>query len=200
MKHKGLLIWITVFFLLINTSYFWESELGFFAMLAGILLGISFILLTIQFFVQIYFYIREKFRDKYRLIAGVYIAIVLTLTTFFSSGFINFDRLFHGDDVLVAQREGAANCTTTLKLKENSTFTETVVCFGMWRVEGTYFFKGDTIFFDYKSRNEGRIDHYKFGVVEGQKGEEYKGNLVRYRDDSDTVGFELWIVKNELIK
>jgi hypothetical protein len=33
--------------------------------------------------------------------------------------------------VLIAQMEGAANCTTTLKLKKDNTFVERVICFGI---------------------------------------------------------------------
>src|SRR4051812_30901123 len=137
MKNKGLIVTTIAFFLLINTSYYWKVELGIFAMPASLILLIIFMGLVVSLFWQFYLALLEKFKDKQRLLTLVILTLVLTLTLFKPFGFINFDK-FEGNDILIAKREGAANCMTTFKLKENNKFSERIVCFGMSETSGNY--------------------------------------------------------------
>jgi hypothetical protein len=201
MKHKGLLITTILFFLLINTTYYWEGKLGAFAVLTTLLLIITFLVLTVLLFKQIYISIKEKFIDKQRLILIVILILTLGLTFFFPGGIINFEK-FESNSILIAQREGVANCMTTLRLKANKKFNERNVCFGVNDITGTYYLKEDTIFFDYDSKNRQGKRYYKFAIIKniGTNNTKHKGELVRYIDYSDTTGITLWIIKNELIK
>ena len=124
---------------------------------------------------------------------------VLSLTFFKPFGLIDFDKL-EGSDVLVAKREGAANCMTTLKLKHNFTFSERNVCFGVTETKGTFRVANDTIYFENVQLGRHEDYFYKFAVIKPKKSDNSKilGDLVRYRDLTDTVGHELWITKNEL--
>ncbi len=80
MKVKKLLITTIAFFVLINTRYFWEGNLGIFAIPATLLLfGIYFGLL-IALLRQIYLTIKEKFKDRQRLSIIALLAFILTLT------------------------------------------------------------------------------------------------------------------------
>ncbi len=144
----------------------------------------------------------EKFRNRARLFLIGFMTIILGLSFFYPSGLINFTR-FERPSVFIAQREGAANCMTTLKLIDDKTFTERNVCFGVTETIGTYSIKGDTIFFENIS-SSGRHEnkYYKFAIIKNRenKYKKYFGDLIRYKDYSDTTGVALWIIKNDLTK
>lgn len=197
MKQKGLYIASLIFFLLVNTTYFWESKMGIFAMLTFLLLVIYFLVLSALLFGQLFFTIREKFKNRKRLYVIAFMTFVLGSTLLFPRGLIDFIR-FESNSVLIAQREGAANCMTTIELKENKTFTEKNICFGVTETTGTYRLKSDTIFFENVALGRQESDFYKFAVIKkiGKKSSE----LVRYESYSDTIGIPLFIVKNELNK
>ncbi len=201
MKHQNLYIATIIFFLLVNTAYFWEAQLGEFAMLIFLLLILYFFGLILILLGQTFFAIREKFNDRIRLILIGLMTFVLGSSFFFPRGLINFDKL-ERESVLIANREGAANCMTTLKLRDDNTFSEKNVCFGVTETTGTYFIKGDTIYFDKVSPGRHESEFYRYAIIKKSetKSEMYSGDLIRYRDFSDTSGVSLWIIKNELIK
>ncbi|MES2689259.1 MAG: hypothetical protein V4658_02585, partial [Bacteroidota bacterium] len=119
--------------------------------------------------------------------------IVLFLALYKPYGIINFDEL-EGRDVLIAEREGAANCMTTFKLKEGNKFTERSFCFGPSEIKGHYRWVNDTLFFE--DVEPGLF--YEFALVKRSSLSSF--HLVRYKSMSDTTGHELWITKNELEK
>lgn len=190
-----------IFFLIVNTTYYWEGKLGFFAFPAFLILVIIFFGLGVALIRQIYFLVKEKFTDKKRLINIGLLTLVLTLTFLKPFGLIDFDKL-EGNNVLIAEREGSANCMTTLKLKDNFTFSERSVCFGVTETKGNYHLQNDTIFFETVSVGRHENEFYKFAVVKPSKFENSKiiGDLIRYKNLTDTTGHELWITKNELNK
>lgn len=201
MKQKRLFITTILFFLIVNTNYYWEGKLGFFAFPVDLLLVIVYFVLGFLLLRQLFFAFREKFIDSQRLVIIGILVVVLTMTFLKPNGLINFDKL-QGKDLLVAEREGAANCMTTLKLKENNTFIERSVCFGVMEIKGNYELKGDTIFF----KDTGFVRHengyYKFAVIRKSDTEKtkYLGDIVMYKSYSDTTGRDLWITENKLTK
>jgi len=201
LKNKGLLITTIIFFLLVNTAYYWEGKLGFFVIPALLILGLIYLALGIALIRQIYFWSKEKFKDKTRLINIGVLTAILTLTFLKPSGLIDFDKL-EGENVLVAEREGAADCMTTIKFKDNFTFTERSVCFGITEIRGNYHLQNDTIYFDNVSVGSNEKDFYKFAVIEPSKfnkdGKHF--DLIQYKSLEDTSGHELWITKNDLSK
>ena len=201
MKKKGLIITIILFFLLVNTSYYWESKLGSFAIPASLLLvGVyfGFLILLLR---QIYLAAKEKFKDKQRILIMTLLATVLVVTFFKPDGLISFSR-FEGKDILVAWREGVANCITTFKLKEGRRFIEKRICFGIIEVKGDYTVKNDTIFFENVDPGRGENEFYRFAIIRPSKFNKDKKefDLVRFKDFNDTIGNELWITKNDLFK
>ncbi len=170
-------------------------------MLTFSLLILYFLVLTVILLGQAFFAVREKLRNKNRLILIGLMTVVLALSFLYPSGLINFDKL-ERDSIFIAQREGAANCMTTLKLRDDKTFIERNVCFGVTETTGTYNVKDDTIFFHNVSLGRHESDLYKFAIIKSRetKSEKYLGDLVRYKDHSDTTGIALWIIKNELNK
>jgi hypothetical protein len=201
LKNKGLIITTIIFFLLVNTTYYWQSKLGLLAFPAFLFLVVVFFVLLILLLLQLFLAIKEKFSDRQRLLIIAMLTIVLVLAFFNPAGIIDFER-FEGSDILIAQREGAANCMTTFKLKENNKFTEKSVCFGMTEIKGDYKLKNDTIFFENVELGRDENEFYKFAVIRPSKF--YKDNnhfdLVRFKDLNDTIGRELWITKNDLYK
>ncbi len=164
MKNKGLLITILIFFLIINTNYYWEPKLGLLVIPVYLILAVVYLGLTFSLFSQIYFIVKENFTNKFRLLTTGILTIVLTLTFFKPFGFIDFER-FEGEDILVIQREGVANCMTTLKLKEDFTFKEINVCFGISEVTGNYRIENDTIYFKTKKDGRKEVLNYEFAII-----------------------------------
>src|SRR5690554_1347475 len=105
------------FFLLVNTSDLWTDDLGFYAMIFSIILFLTFIGLTIILVIQLFYAVKERFKKRERNLTTSVLVLVLILPVFMPFGIVNFKK-FESKDILVAQREGVANCTVTLKLKE----------------------------------------------------------------------------------
>ena len=147
MKNRGLIITTIAFFVIVNTSYYWEGKLGLFAFPAFVLLALVYLILAAAFVRQLFFSIKERFKQRSRLINLGLLTAVLLLTFYKPLGLVDFDKL-KGNDVLIAEREGAANCLTTLKLKEDFTFRERIGCFGISEIKGTFKIVNDTIYFD----------------------------------------------------
>jgi hypothetical protein len=201
LRYKGLFITTIVFFLLVNTIYYWEGKLGLFAFPAFLLLAAVYLGLVIALVREVYFLIKEKFTDKERLFQVGLLTIVLALTFYKPYGLIDFDKL-EGGDLLVAERESSANCMTTLQLKDDFTFRERNVCFGVTEIKGKYHLQNDTIYFDNVNLGRQENEFYKFAVIRPTKFSNSKilGDLIRFKGLTDTTGHVLWITKNELNK
>lgn len=198
MKRKGLITTVVIFFLLVNTTYYWEGKLGLFAMPVFLILTVVYFGLVIALIRQLYLSIKERFSNKFRLLNIGFLTAILTLTFFKPFGFIDFDK-FEGENLLIARREGAANCMTTFKLKDDLTFKERNVCFGVTEIKGTYRIYNDTIYFFNVRRAKKEDIKYEFGVIE--KLELYTENphaLKLYKSKNDTIGFKYFITKNDL--
>lgn len=120
--------------------------------------------------------------------------IILTLIFFKPFGVIDFEKL-EGKDLLIAQSEGAANCLLTLKLKDNNTFTEKSVCFGVTKINGNYKIRQDTIFFE--NTNE---SYAEFAVLKNStsKTDSQKLYLVKYENLKDTSRYRLAVIRNKI--
>ena len=199
MKNKILLLTTFILLLIVNTTFFWEGKFGSFAMILSLILVIVYGVLIISLLYQIYLAIREKFNCKQRLISISIVAVVLILIYIRPDGIINFEK-FQGNDLLIAEREGAANCYTSLKLKENKKFIEKSICFGVSEITGKYSIKGDSIFFSDVQLGRDKSEYYQFAVIKQSASENKKiiGELKRFMNYSDTLPHELWITKNEL--
>jgi hypothetical protein len=149
-------------FLTINMSYFWEGEFGIAFLIIIILLFIIYFLLSIEFIRQLYISVKNKFSEKTRNFLLLLMFSCLVLILIKPKGLINFEKILDGEDKVLAQAEGAANCTTTLKLKNNEKFVYESVCFGIDRIKGEYKISNDTIYF----KNSRKSFEYKFGVID----------------------------------
>ena len=148
---------------------------------------------------QLYIAIKEKFKNKHRILTIGILTTVLTLVFLKPHGLINYEK-FEGKELLVARREGSANCMTTFKLIEDNKFIEKSICFGITETTGNYKIANDTLFFENVELGRHENEFYEYAVNRPSKID--KNNLyydlIRYKDFKDTTGHILWIVKNDL--
>ena len=200
-QYKRHIILGSVFFLVIQTTYFWEPWLSFWNMLSFFILVIVFMALAGVFLSHLVMLIKERFRNRHRLIVAAVLFVAVSTTWLKPTGLIDFDR-FTGKDLFIAMREGSANCLTILKLKDNNTFVERRLCFGILEVKGNYTVKGDTILFTNAKPARGNEKYYMYAtIIKKNKSENdyYNsvGDLILYKDKKDTTGHILWITKND---
>ncbi len=198
MKDFWPLITAIAFFIVISTNNFWEGLLGFWTFPAFLLLGIIYLILLIYFIRQFVIAAKEKFADKHRVLILSVLLFVLSIVVIKPYGMINFDNLM-GRDLLIAQQEGAANCTTTIKLKKGGRFLMRYICFGVTDVRGKYSIENDTIYFEYGKNQQQRTKHYEFAVIEEQNNpsDGYIGTISLFINKTDTIGYPLRIIKKE---
>ncbi|MFC3159239.1 hypothetical protein SAMN05443633_103154 [Chryseobacterium arachidis] len=176
----------SILFLLINTSYFWEGELGLFFLIVVITAFVIYFLLFIELIRQLYISIRDKFREKKRNILLLFIPSCLALVAIKPKGLINFEKLLEGEDKIFAQAEGVANCTTTLKFKTDKNFIYESICFGIDRLKGEYTIQNNTVYFNSRKNFE-----YRYGIIDKNK------TMIKlYRNKSDAKPYGIPILKN----
>ena len=163
-------------------------------------LFLVFIILVISFLFQVKKAFEEKFNNRNRRYLITFMLFVLGVTVWRPFGLVDFEK-FEGKDVFVADAEGAANCHSILKLKDNKRFTFTSICFGVNKVKGTYSVTGDTIKFVSFDRKE-QHPKLKFAIVRPTKffNSKIKSDVLMYFDDNDTVKRPLLVTMNEIIK
>ena len=182
-----------------NTSYFWMDKLGLLAIPFSIFLFLLYIFLAVALLYQVYWVINEKLHNRKRNVLVVVMGVALSLVFLWQDGIISFEK-YEDKDLFIAEREGAANCYTTLKLKDNNRFIEKNICFGISEVTGKYSIKGDSIFFSDVQLSRDKDEYYQFAVIKQSAFENKKiiGELKRFMNYNDTLPHELWITKNEL--
>ncbi len=180
---------VLILFLLINTSYYWEGEFGIFALIIFFILFVSFFILSIELIRQIYISTKNRFIEKPRNYLIGFMILCLTLIIIKPTGVINFDKL-EGENLFFAQAEGAANCTSTLKIKKgNNKFIYESICFGIEKTKGTYKIIDRIIYFD-------NYDKRKFNFIYG-KIDKSKGFIALYRSQNDSNPFQIPIIEKQ---
>ena len=178
MIYKKTLILTIVFLALISTSDLWSSNLGIFAMLSLLALGILFVVLFVMFGYHLFQAIRERFINRQRIYLIVIITFTLALSAYEPRGLINYN-LLNGEPVLYASRKGAGSCSSNLYLYENGKFRYLYICFGTSSVTGEYKIIGDSIVFVHSG-----VDFYKYAIYNRE--EQY---LQFKKSESDTTFF-----------
>lgn len=187
MKIRPLLIITLVFLLLINTSYFWEYNIGSFLFLVyGIFILLYIVLLVVLVF-QLNKAIRERGKNKTRIVNVSVLAATLIIVLLYPSGIINFKQ-YETKPILLAQREGVANCTTTYKFLKDSSFERLSICFGLEKLKGRYARSGDTLLLTYQDKKKeiAVIGKNKYGI----------DFISVYKHSADTIPIEYAILKS----
>ena len=151
--QKKILIVIFTYVLIWNSQYLWEYLPGLFDIGIIFLLKITIFIINLIGIYQIFKFVSEVHKVKFRLVNIILIVAVSILSYFNPLGLIDFKK-FEGKNILYAMREGVANCTTSIRLKERNRFKKTSICFGTDHFWGDYEIKGDTIKFYYDNISE----------------------------------------------
>lgn len=191
MKSKKILIISIIFFFLVNTSYFIEKLSGLWDFLISIIIMLGFVVLGIILIGQLHKLFKEKLSDKFRIISTVVLVITLTLTYIFPMGIINYEDL-QGEDLLIANIEGSANCQTVLKIKKNNKFIQSSLCFGIEKWSGTHQIIGDTIKLKYIDTID-LNNKFAYGLIKLTKNKEYIkiGKVFMFQSYKDTIGLPM---------
>ena len=196
MKNSKLIIASLILFLIVNTNYFWLGSLGFWALIVGVVVLLIAVIIAICITYEIGKYLLSRER---KVANNLYIAVViLGLLVYRPMGMIEFEQ-FESADVLVASREGSANCKVIVKLKDDNTFTEKKVCFGLDRIKGQYSVNHDTIRVS-EVTSGNKKESFEFAIVKIVKDKYESEQLLLYKDLNDTEPLVLYIEKNTLIK
>jgi hypothetical protein len=185
--RKILIIFFSIiYFLAVNTSYFWEKLPGLWDMLITLILFLGFFIFVIILIIQIVYLIQSKYSNRNRIINCIILLIILITTAFFPKGIIDF-RKFEGPNLVLAVYKGVANCTTTLEIKKDKRFIERSICFGVEENSGRYELKGDTItmYFD-KKANSVSSTAYGIIILDSIRTEDNIGQIIYYKGSWNT--------------
>jgi len=172
-------------FILVNTSYLWEENSGIFAFVFGAFFMISFLIIGIIQLINIGVIIFKKKFGLKRILLNLFNIVLLTILFFNPNGIIKPKET--REIYLEAFAEGAANCTTSLKLFKNKEFKELNICFGITSAKGTYRIENDTVYFDTKIVPEHSNRYFDFAVIKNKESE-----IIRFYKN-DTIGKRLKI-------
>jgi len=194
MKHKSV---IASIFLLtaVNTAFLWERlpslwDLGIFIALMFIWVVLGFVLLL-----KIGGILIDRFKNKRQIVSSSVIGIVLLLTFLYPNGIVRPEN-FEDPPVMIAQREGVANCSTTIVLKDDLRFKETSACFGVDRSEGSYQINGDTVKLQFDNEsNFGSTETFAIIELNPDTSKSWIGSLIYYRNYGDTIPLTLNLTK-----
>lgn len=199
MKRILLIVLALIFLLIVNLSPLWMEKLEYLSFPAFLFMVLVYIAFVISLILQIIKSIKEQYINRIRIITIGILFFVLTIIFLKPNGFVNLDK-FGSNIIFVAEREGVANCKTILILKDDFSFKERNVCFGITEVTGAFNILNDTIFFDNINFGRDVNEYFRFGIIKPYK--HYVDStifeFIRYKSKSDTVGHNLWITKNEL--
>lgn len=183
MKNKSVIVAV-ILLTVVNTSFLWEQLPSGWDFLLTLLLACIWLLLVFLFFWKFIVFIQSKKTDQRKIGTLIIILFVILFCFFFPLGIIKSSD-FDPDPYLIASREGAANCTTTIILGTDSTFIERSVCFGVERKTGTFTINRDTVFLKF-NRESGPVIEC-IGIIERNKdsGNDTYGYFNYYRNSYD---------------
>lgn len=198
MKKRLIIIFTIAYFLFVNTSYIWEKLPGLWDIALTGVFFLSFIILVIILIIQIVKMIKSKFSIRITIINCILLTTILTLTIIFPLGIVDFMK-FEGPNLILAQYEGAANCTTTLKIKDKNRFIQRSTCFGIDEYYGNYRIDGDTIklYYDKKSSFDSKFA-YGLIILDSIHNDEKIGKILYYRDSTDNNPLPMKILEYEI--
>lgn len=186
-----LFIIIAVFFLFVNTRYFWEEYIPY-SEYFFLFLVIVYCVLSINIIIHIIKGLTERFcikRRNYNIIIGL---IILPLTFIFPYGIFSFKKLLP-KEIFIAERIANRLCIETITLKEQHKFTYNTSCFWSVTDYGSYSISNDTIYFNF---HKGYKCPITYGVIHIEDTFD-SSNLLVY-DDRNNYLMGFYIIENNL--
>lgn len=194
MKSKSVIVAILLL-IGVNTSFLWERADWDFGI--AILLMFVWVILGFVFILKLGGLLIDRFKKTRPIISTAIIGVILLLTFLYPFGLFRPEN-FKDPPIAVAQREGVANCSTTIVLKNKFRFKETSVCFGVKRAEGNYQINGDTLKFDFDDLSIFGSDKAMAIIkLNTDSSKTWIGNLIYYRNSQDTVPLTMTLTKFE---
>ena len=163
MKSKSV-FFAFVLVIAVNTSFVWEKLPGGWDFMLTLVFALLGLILCLVFFLKLGGLFIDKFKNRNKNVSVIIIGTSLLICYLFPLGVIRSTD-FDPDPYLIASREGAANCLTTIILGTDSTFIERSVCFGVDTRQGTYEVKSDTVFFSFETESDPGMNE-AIGIIE----------------------------------
>ena len=164
MKRKNIVSGLLLlFFIIWFFQYFLSYIQGAYTIVVFLFgLGLWFVILGMALY-QIIKLLFEEPKHYQRLLYACIMLILNILSLAKPSGLIDWEK-YEGENLLVAEREGTAHCTSIIKLKHNNKFKFVNRCFGVDFHWGSYYVSNDTIHLQLKS-NVGYIDKEGYATL-----------------------------------
>lgn len=180
-----------LYFIIIQTSYFWLGLIGPFALPVLFILFLLFLVLIVQWFKIVIHLTSEKWLVKRHLSHLLILGSLILLVGFAPKGLIDFEKM-EPEPLFTAVCSGNAGCTSYLKIINQKDFHYKQVCFGMFERSGEYSAHGDTIFFNDRE--------LAYAVYLPKEGDSTNRRLMVYyqKEDSTTFTKMFWVRKDEL--
>lgn len=175
-KQIIFLLIILILSLTVNTSYLWEENSGFFALVWKVFLMISLFFIGLILLINIGKIIFEK-KFELEIILLNFLNIVLFTFLFFYPNEIMKSK--EKREIFLEAFEEGTVCTTSLKLFKNNEFKELNICFGKTKAEGTYQIKNDTIYFYTEIFPKNSYRYFEFAIT---KKDEKHFDIIRFYD------------------
>ncbi|MBP5457992.1 MAG: hypothetical protein J6Y37_16005 [Paludibacteraceae bacterium] len=150
MKPSQTLILTILLLLAVNTQFLWKERMQVFFPLAFLIYSLLLICVMALFacFVRkVYPLIKGTDRSKQNVIECIVMAATLCLIVAYPMGIVRGPQEEVMPIKFKAYHEGGGGCGTTLYFREDGSFVDRSVCFGIKETKGSYRISNDTIYF-----------------------------------------------------
>lgn len=150
MKLSKILIFTILLLLTVNTQFLWTDRMLVFFPLAFFIYSMLFICviaLFVCFVRKVYRLIKGTDRTKQNGIECLVMAATFCLIVAYPLGIVRGPQEEEVPTKFKAFHEGGGGCSSTLYFREDGSFVDRSVCFGIEEKKGSYRISNDTIYF-----------------------------------------------------
>lgn len=134
-------------FIVVNTRYFWEAKVSILLFPIWLLIIVSGLIIFILTLHKTISFLKQKEKNRKTIATLFSLALLLCLLIKYPEGIVDFQK-YEPTTTLKAYREGVGGSGDMLYLREDSTFLNRFVMFGINEQKGSYRIANDTIFFN----------------------------------------------------
>ncbi len=145
MRISKTLIATILIFVIINTQNYWIAEIGLLLFPIFLILLIGCIVLFLILVKSAFKILHSDKKSTGAIIQWILSILLLASIIAFPGGIVEKQ---YAPTKIKAFKEGAGGCGNTLYLREDGTFLDRSVCFGIQEIEGRYQISNDTIYFN----------------------------------------------------
>ena len=196
MRTKHLYIIVIIFFLLVQTEYYWGNNLGWFAIIWFFAMQALLVVFCGILVYQLFKLATERPFTGKRLLAIFLLSFVLLSTYLRPWGLIEFEK-YETPPVLKAKAKGGGGCNNVLRLYNDSSFIDDSRCFGTERTRGKWRYSNDTIYFYEIRPGTLQETYFEFAIIK-ETGDNRHQYLRRYQDRNDPHGRRMNVLHNDI--